>query len=373
MTTLNGYELLQEIGSGAYGRVFLARRGGEFVALKRMERPADGDASLYERELRGVRTLMRVPPIEGVVRILDCEAAEDGRSFFYTMELADDEVGGQPDSGHYRPKSLASVADAEVALPLGECLDIAIRLATALEGLQRLHIVHRDIKPGNVLYIRGKIALADPGLLADARDAASIVGTPGYAPPERQGSPAGDVFGLGRTLYRISTGRAPEEQGLPPCAEADTGNPGFWRWMMIVAKATDQLPSRRYGSAKGMLRDLRELRRLSRAKRKGPLFWTAIALVGILAVWALVTAPEFRAWMTNDASFRYHTKPPFPYSLVKPLFVPKEDPCEPGSFFHFSEELKASKEKARNDAETAIKATESALKSILDDVQAIQK
>ena len=333
--TFSGYETLQEIDSGAYGSVFLVRKEGAFFALKQVCRRSDADEASYRRELRGVQTLLRLPPQEGLAKVHECRVAEDGHSFFYTMDLADDELGDPPDSGHYRPRSLASVISAEVALPLRECLDMAIRLATVLVHLQRHHIVHRDIKPGNILFIRGKVVLADIGLLADDREAASIVGTPGYAPPERQGSPMGDVYGLGKTLYRISTGRPPEEAGLPPCTEADIDSPYFWKWMVILSKATAREPTRRYRSARGMLRDLRSLRRHVRAGRHS-LLWKvallALALgIGLPALWNLSV---FQGWLHMGAEARYHSKPPFPYSGLKCFFAPKEDPCLLGTPWH---------------------------------------
>ncbi len=132
---------------------------------------------------------------------------EDSLAFWVAMQLADPEEGGsasQPET--YRPLTLASVAEAEIALPLRRVLEIGETLASALEHLPRHHLLHRDVKPGNVLFVCGKPVIADAGLVVDAREAASLVGTPGYVPPENHGTPQGDVFSLGRTLWRIGTG-----------------------------------------------------------------------------------------------------------------------------------------------------------------------
>ncbi len=319
------YHREREIGHGEYGVVYLAKRLGAYYALKVVRLADNADAAraeAYARELRGVRLVMGLPPIEGLVRIHDLAERPDGSEFAYAMDLADpeqEETG--PFGDNFRPRTLASVIDAEIALPLNECLDIAIRIASVLVALQRRHIIHRDIKPGNIIFVRGKAVLADVGLAIDARDAASIVGTPGYAPPERQGSPAGDVFGLGKTLYRISTGRQPSEEGLPPCTEADVDSPYFWKWMTILSKATSRNPAQRYRSAKGFLRDLRRLRLLaSPAKRVVRYLVAAFLIVGVIlpALWEL---PLARACAQLSPEDLQNTILPYPYSVVKPIFM----------------------------------------------------
>ena len=339
---MKGMEVFEEIGRGGHGTVHLARWEGRWVALKRVERPGDGDAAGYERELRGVRTLARIPPKEGLVRIFAVEARADGRGFEYAMELADDEEGRNPGEGGYRPKTLAGVVAGETALPLKECVEIGIRIAGVLEHLQRHHVLHRDVKPGNIVFVGGKAVLADVGLAADARETASAVGTPGYAPPEREGSPGGDVYGLGMTLWRISTGRTPDEDGLAPCREADLESPHFCRWVAVLRRATSRDPERRYRSAKGMLKDLRKLRRQMRGRGRR-LAWglAAAAAVALLAPAAWNFAP-FRVWYGQGADWRFHQKPPFPYGVLKPLLAPKEDPMDPRYFQHATERAVAS-------------------------------
>lgn len=322
------YRRIREIGRGKYGVVMLAQYLGEYYALKTVTRPGDAEeATDYARELRGVRTIRRLPQIKGLIRIHDFAEAANGREFAYVMDLADPELDGVgPDDDAYRPRTLASVIAAEVALPLAECVEIGISLATALAELQRRHVIHRDVKPANIVFVRDKAVLADVGLAADVRETSSIVGTPGYAPPERQGSPAGDVFGLGKTLYRISTGRQPSEEGLPPCIEADVDAPFFWKWMLILSKATARDPNKRYRSAKGFLRDLRRLRvTISATQRR---IRRALAIVGLILVVAVIVPalwhqPLFYAWLTNTPQMRDRISLPYPYSLVKPLLMRK--------------------------------------------------
>src|SRR5947207_1115829 len=91
-------------------------------------------------------------------------------------------------------------------IPPGECLEVALSLRIALDHLHGYGLVHRDIKPSNILFVNGTPKLGDIGLVAEAGDTQSIVGTEGYLPPEGPGTPQADIFSLGKVLYEISTG-----------------------------------------------------------------------------------------------------------------------------------------------------------------------
>ena len=283
------YELLREIGHGAYGTVYLASGPEGFVALKLCIRPDGGDAAPYFREQRALETYVAMPPIKGIVAIRKLVVVPDGKYFYYVMDLADDELFGRdimPE--RYRPKTLAEVLEAEGALSLKASVALGLRLTQTLVDLQRRHLAHRDIKPGNILIVRGRPVLADIGLLTDMRrDDLSAVGTKGYAPPERHGLPSGDVFSLGQTLYRVSTGREIDEHGFSPSKESDFDAPFFGRWLAILEKACDPDPLRRYRTAKGLLKDLHNLRRamiFTPYIKAAGVFLAAAAVVG-LAVW----------------------------------------------------------------------------------------
>ena len=295
--TCGPFRPIRAVGRGAHGTVFLAEGPEGRVALKVCPRPDDAAlAAQWEREKRGWSLFSRIPPHPGLVRVFGCGVTPDGAAFWIAMELADPEPGGsdaKPET--YRPLTLASVASAETALPLGRCLRIGERIASALEHLQRHHLLHRDVKPGNVLFVRGNPVLADAGLVVDAREADSLVGTPGYEPPEHHGTPQGDVFSLGRTLWRIGTGRAPEDAGFAPCAEADTSDPDFWRFLAIVGKATAAVPERRHRSAKALRKDLARLRlrhALGLSRRLPRALAALCALLLAALVWALACRPQ---------------------------------------------------------------------------------
>ena len=254
------WRLDREIGHGAYGVVYAAAdKKGNRAAVKVCRRDAVGDER-YKRELRGAKLYYSIPSQEGLVRMKGFGLRDWG--FYAVMELADNEFKSSScESIDYRPKTLASVIDGEKALPLDECITLGIALAKGLAALQRHHLLHRDIKPGNVLYVKGRPVLSDPGLVVEESEAASLVGTPGYVPPENFTDAAGDVYSLGLTLKAASFGRRVEDLDKGPSPEADTGAKFFNAWWRVLNKATDPTSSRRYQSAKALLKDLESLRR----------------------------------------------------------------------------------------------------------------
>ena len=277
------WTLGREIGRGAAGVVYLATAAvGKFAAVKVCLREELGDVR-YERELRGAKLYKRIPPSEGLVRLLELGECEWG--FYTVMELADDEFGACPSAtAGYRPKTLSSVIAGEKALSVKDSLKIGLALAKGLETLQRHHLLHRDIKPGNVISVRGRFVLSDPGLLIEESEAASLVGTPGYVPPENFVGAGGDVYSLGLTLKAASFGRPVEDLAMGPTMEADTGSPLFAAWWRILNKATHPDATKRYRSAKALLKDLQSLRlrmAFSIFSWKVP-FFLELAIIGLV-------------------------------------------------------------------------------------------
>ena len=282
------WRLDREIGQGAYGVVCLAvGPGAERAAVKVCRHAAVGDER-YARELRGAKLYRSIPPQDGLVRMR--ELVETTWGFYTVMDLADDEFGAVPESGaDYRPKTLARVVEGEKALPLKECVRLALSLAKGLDALQRHHLLHRDIKPGNVLYVKGRPVLSDPGLLVEESDAASLVGTPGYVPPEKFTGAASDIYSLGLTLKAASFGRQVEDLDKGPSMEADAGAALFPAWWRILNKATNPTPSRRYQSAKALIKDLKALRfRMEIASKFGSRAAKAAGLAASITVVAFI-------------------------------------------------------------------------------------
>jgi len=216
-----GYKLVRPaFGKGAYGKVWLAQdRSGRWLALKAVYLTNfGGDRNPYEREFSGIKryqTLAAKHP--GLLQVEFVSEKTSADYFYYVMELGD---ALKPDwekhPATYAPRDL--VSERALArghrLPIRECLQIGIALAEALEFLHQQGFTHRDIKPQNVLFVRGQPKLADFGLVAEIRppdQQRTYVGTPGYLPPppELPGTPQADIYALGMMLFVLSTGRSP--------------------------------------------------------------------------------------------------------------------------------------------------------------------
>src|SRR2546425_1130682 len=111
------------------------------------------------------------------------------------------------DSAKYIPRTLRHDLKQLGRLPLNQCLEIGRHLASALAHLHAQGLVHRDVKPSNIVFVNGVPKLADIGLVAEASEARSFVGTEGFIPPEGPGTSQADLYSLGKVLYEISTGR----------------------------------------------------------------------------------------------------------------------------------------------------------------------
>jgi hypothetical protein len=198
------YELHEVIGEGAFGRVYrgLDRRLARPVAVKVIKPwwAEDPDwARNFERE---AQLLARVND-PGIVQIFDVGQATEG--LYYVAELVDGE-------------SLAQRLK-RGPIPSWEACGIAQQLCRALAQAHAQNVVHRDVKPANVLISdHGRVKVGDFGvaLLAEgSTDAgsATVVGTPRYMAPEqaqgRPASPATDVYSVGVVLYEMLDGQPP--------------------------------------------------------------------------------------------------------------------------------------------------------------------
>jgi predicted Ser/Thr protein kinase len=192
------YEIVAPISSGAMGAVYRARHlgTGKEVALKRLHRGAG--PRRFEIEARLLATLDH----PRVVRVLD-HFDHDG-DHFLVMELVDG-------------PSLAQVLFERGApgLPVHEAVDYAREACEALAYVHEQHVVHRDVKPENLILGRDGIVLVDFGIAREHRAGAggtAAIGTPGYMAPEVIGgsvSPRSDVFGVAATLWTLIAGEPP--------------------------------------------------------------------------------------------------------------------------------------------------------------------
>ncbi|MEX0173529.1 bifunctional serine/threonine-protein kinase/ABC transporter substrate-binding protein [Streptomyces sp. LMG1-1-1.1] len=205
-STLAGYRLLARLGTGGMGVVYLARSaGGTLAALKLIRAEHAADPGFRERFRREARAAERITG-RWVVRVLgaDPEAREPW--------LATEYVPGP---------SLAEAVALHGALPEATVRALGARLASALVDMHEAGLVHRDVKPGNVLLALDGPRLIDFGIARSAGQTAltatdAMIGTPGFLAPEQarvagagEVGPASDVFSLGCVLAYALTGERP--------------------------------------------------------------------------------------------------------------------------------------------------------------------
>jgi len=321
------HTLRRPIGRGAYGEVWLARNVmGAPRAVKVVWRRQFESDRPYEREFAGIQ---RYEPVsrsaDGLVHVLHVGRNDAEGYFYYVMELADAAdplldtppvAGASPASaevtplGAYAPRTLRSDLKRMGRLPTADCVRLALDVVSGLAQLHRQGLVHRDVKPGNIIYVHGRAKLADIGLVSARGEGRTFVGTEGYIPPEGPGSPIADLYALGIALYEASTGLSPERlPDVPAEWLADHAGDDALELHEVVLKACEGDRARRYQSAEAMQADLALLqsgqsvrrvraleRRAARARRFG---WAAAIIVALAVAAALVANWRARVESAN--------------------------------------------------------------------------
>lgn len=304
MPKVADHELLRRVGRGAYGEVWLARSlTGGFRAVKIVHRSFFDHDRPYEREFEGI---LRFEPISrqhySQVDILHVGRGDD--YFYYVMELADDQkTGGQIDPDNYVPRTLKSDLTVRGRLPFEESVSVALALVEALQLLHERGLVHRDVKPSNIIYVNGIPKLADIGLITSVDATRSFVGTDGFAAPEGAGTPQADLYGLGKVLYETSTGKDRHEFPELPSDLRDYPDwEGLGELNAVITKACRHDPRERYASAVEMRADLELLRSgksLARLHRAQARLRQLQRVAGIVMVMAAVIAGGW-AWQARQ-------------------------------------------------------------------------
>jgi tetratricopeptide (TPR) repeat protein len=310
------HRLFGPIASGAYGEVWLgANAVGTLRAIKIVRRDQHASVESFQREFKG---LQKFEPVsrshEGFVDILTIGLLPGSTGFYYVMELADDvapRTGMNADPSSpiptplpqtYRPRTLRSDLQARgCGLPAEDVITLGLKLAAGLACLHGDGLVHRDVKPSNILFIGGEPKLADAGLVAAVEDARSLVGTAGYIAPEGPGTPQADIYALGKVLYEAAFGK--DRQQFPELPVDVASCPDHTQLLEIneiIAKACAHDPKRRYASADLMHAELQLLasRKSVRRRRAQQELWSiskktgiGVALVVLLVTIALRVAP----------------------------------------------------------------------------------
>jgi CHASE2 domain-containing sensor protein len=268
------HTLLRRVGTGAYGDVWVARNAvGILHAVKVIHRRAFDSAEPFEREFRGITRFMPISRSHpGFVHVLQAGPETVKDYFYYVMELADNAGGAGADPlEHYQPATLASHLRAQKRLSAEDCLQLGLRMTDALNHLHSAQLIHRDIKPSNIIFVGGQPKLADIGLvtrMAEHPRDVSFLGTRGYLAPEGPGTPAADIYSLGKVLYEAYTGLDREQFPSLPTSLLETPSVALAELNQIVLEACEVDPSRRYQSAVEFHRKLARLRdRLAQTER----------------------------------------------------------------------------------------------------------
>ena len=297
------YKILSTIGSGGFGTVFLAEDTwiDKKVALKVPHRQA-ADFSELLREARLLASLSH----PNIVTILTAERLEN--VFFIVMEFVPGET-------------LEAVIARSGALDVTLALDFACQICNAVEHAHRQGVLHRDLRPSNVLVTaQGLAKVADFGtsrVLELAALGTTIIGSPPYMAPEQfhgRALFASDIYSLGVSLYEMLTGTPPYATPSPADLERlvrgelvtppKLRNPAVAEDVNdIVMKAMAPDVASRYQRAGELLDDLLAIRRPGRSTRTPlPVDRTNEAVQGIQA--------RLRAREPPQAGFCWHCRKP---------------------------------------------------------------
>lgn len=199
------FDLASLLAKGSFGEVWLARsETGVFRALKLI--PA---GKVTDVELEGIRTFER--HVRAHRNLIDIRHVGSTPShFYYVMELADDRSHHPiiaPET--YRPHTLASEIEDGSGVPFERAVLITKSVLRGLEYLHTLGLLHRDVKPANVVFIHGIPKLADLGLITEQRRRRFAGSTPAYAPVEGVIDPSGDLYCVGKMFFEMIAGCSP--------------------------------------------------------------------------------------------------------------------------------------------------------------------
>ena len=262
--TLGGYELLGKIGQGAMGAVFMARQTSmdRVVALKVLPQRLAKNKDFVARFLREARSAGKLNQ-PSIVQAFD--AGEADGYYYIAMEYIDG-------------PGLDDLLETDGALSEQRALEIVRDIARALGYAHRAGLIHRDVKPANILLTtEGEAKLADLGLARESivdgdsslTNVGVALGTPDYMAPEQvrgDGDIDGrcDIYALGATLYHLLIGRPPFKGGTraevmskhltEQAPNPRKANPQIsLAAMTIIKKAMSKEPDARYADASEML------------------------------------------------------------------------------------------------------------------------
>lgn len=261
---INRYEIIAKIGSGGMADVYKAKDHvlNRLVAIKVLKQEYSTDATFVKKfrvEAQSAAGLSH----PNIVSVYD--VGEDDGVYFIVMELV-------------QGITLKNYIDMKGKLDIREALNISVQIASGLSAAHENRIIHRDIKPQNIIMSRdGKVKVTDFGI-AKVADSTTVTttaaGTVHYISPEQArggySDERSDIYSLGITMYEMVTGRVPFEgetnvavalmhiqsEMVPPRKLEPSIPVSFEK---IILKCTQKKPERRYASAKELIADLRKV------------------------------------------------------------------------------------------------------------------
>jgi hypothetical protein len=313
------FRIVKFLAAGGMGEVYEAQDTelNERVAVKTLRPELALTPSAYARFKQEIQLSRRVTH-PNVCRIHDLwQHVRDGRTIhFLTMELLEGET-------------LAARLSRDGRMAPEVVLAVLRQMVEGLEAAHAAGVVHRDLKPGNVMLVGERVVITDFGLSrslseAGATVSGSTLGTPAYMAPEQieggQTGPETDIYSFGVVIYEMLTGVLPfrggspmamavkklRETPVPPSALA----PGIGaRWDRAVLSCLAQDPSLRFRSARALLEAVEGQRevRLPRARPRRTAWWVRAAAGGAVLLLAVLLYWRFRPdYRPNPEAARWY-------------------------------------------------------------------
>jgi serine/threonine protein kinase len=263
------YRLIKQIGSGGMAEVYLAydETLEREVAFKVLDRKYAENREAIERFRREARNAASLSQHPSIVSIHDRGHTEDG-TYYIVMEYME---GG----------TLEDLIQREGSLPPQRATEVALQVARALSAAHEKGVIHRDIKPQNILLSKtGEAKVADFGIARAASattmtQAGSVMGTVHYISPEQglgePSTPRSDLYSLGVVLYEMLTGELPYDAETPAgvvmkhvgglSRSARDANPDVPEELdAVTARLLSRDPEERYAEASALVEDLERAR-----------------------------------------------------------------------------------------------------------------
>lgn len=267
----NRYEIIEQIGGGGMALVYKAkcRLLDRFVAIKILRDEFINDEEFikkFRRESQAAASLSH----PNIVNIYDVGVEEDGNKKIYYIVME-----------YIKGKTLKEVIKENGKLNLDEAMNISLQIAEALHHAHRNHIVHRDIKPHNIMITEDKrIKVTDFGIARAATSStvtttSNVLGSVHYFSPEQARGgytdEKSDIYSLGIVMYEMLTGKLPFEgesaisvalkhvqEDIKPPSEVDATIPKGIE--SIILKCVQKRQGDRYNSIIDFIKDLRNIR-----------------------------------------------------------------------------------------------------------------